>query len=816
MKRGNVRRLRRNNRIRRKHSVEILESRCLLSADVFISEFLASNNGVLFDEDGDDSDWLEVFNAGPDDIDLDGWHLTDDPDSPSKWDFPNQILPAGNFVLVFVSDKDRAVPGEELHANFKLSAGGEYLALTRDVAGGRWEVVSEFAPEFPQQVTDISFGSTQDVSITTLLSSDTAATLLVPEQQPIDSWNTMGFDDSAWRPVSAAVGYQRTIPGFTIQDAKASGRLLNLSEAEAVLAGTGRASQTVAVTPVVNFLETGGGGRGGRFRGDLSFPNDSPGDDNDFAVRALGTITIPSSGTWTFGTNSDDGVRLRIDGEFVINDDTLHSPEFRFGQVELDEGPHRLELVFFERGGGAEVELFAVRGARTRFSSVFELVGDIENGGLAVETSPSGGEVGFSALVRSDIGDAMLGQASSAYLRIPFDVDNALTLDSLTLRMNYDDGFVAYLNGVEVARRNAPDALTFDSTSTLDRPERNALMVEDINLTEHLALLNSGANLLAIHGLNDDSDSDEFLIAAQLSEIVTSSGDAVYFPAPTPGTFNPSVGVQEFLLDDVSFSQPHGFFEQAFELTISSATVGTNIRYTRDGSAPTATNGVDYDGPITIDETSTIRAGSFKEDAEPSLIETVTYLFLDDVLEQSPRGRAPEGWPRSTNISGQLLDYGMDPDIVNSAVWGPQLIEALTQVPTMSVVMDIDDFLGSRNGIYTHAGSHGRAWERAASLELINPDGSDGFQVEMGIRIRGGFSRTGSNPKHAFRLFFRNEYGDAKLEYPLFGDEGVDLFDKIDLRTTQNYSWAFQSDSRNAFVRDVFSRDVQARDSVVA
>ncbi len=109
----------------------------------------------------------------------------------------------------------------------------------------------------------------------------------------------------------------------------------------------------------------------------------------------------------------------------------------------------------------------------------------------------------------------------------------------------------------------------------------------------------------------------------------------------------------------------------------------------------------------------------------------------------------------------------MDPDIVNSRVWGPQLIEALTQVPTMSLVMDIDDLLGTRNGIYTHADSHGRAWERPASLELINPDGSEGFQVEAGVRIRGGFSRTGSNPKHAFRLFFRDEYGDSKLEFPL-------------------------------------------------
>ena len=83
----------------------------------------------------------------------------------------------------------------------------------------------------------------------------------------------------------------------------------------------------------------------------------------------------------------------------------------------------------------------------------------------------------------------------------------------------------------------------------------------------------------------------------------------------------------------------------------------------------------------------------------------------------------------------------------------------LTAIPSMSIVMDIDDLLDRSTGIYTHARNHGRAWERPISLELINPDGSDGFHVNAGLRIRGGFSRSGNNPKHAFRLFFREEYG---------------------------------------------------------
>ncbi|MCB1126971.1 MAG: CotH kinase family protein, partial [Verrucomicrobiae bacterium] len=91
----------------------------------------------------------------------------------------------------------------------------------------------------------------------------------------------------------------------------------------------------------------------------------------------------------------------------------------------------------------------------------------------------------------------------------------------------------------------------------------------------------------------------------------------------------------------------------------------------------------------------------------------------------------------------------------------------------------------------------------------IHPDGTPGFGVDAGLRIRGAFSRTDGNPKHSFRLFFRSEYGTGRLNYPLFGEEGVDQFDNVDLRTSQNYSWAFEGSEKNTMIRDVFSRDTQ-------
>ena len=400
----------------------------------------------------------------------------------------------------------------------------------------------------------------------------------------------------------------------------------------------------------------------------------------------------------------------------------------------------------------------------------------------------------------------MVNQSTDVYLRIPFNVVDPAELDSLALRMNYDDGFVAYLNGTELARRNAPSgAVPANSASATDRPRSEAEFTESINLSPFLSDLNAGQNVLAIHGLNDSIGSDEFLLRAELSEISVTVGDLLYFPTPTPRDFNPSTGVEGFLTEEISYSQPHGIYTDPFSLTLTAATAGTTIRYTLDGSEPTSTNGIDYTSPITIDATTTIRARAFKTDFDPSFVETRTYLFLDDVLDQRASTATAAGFPAGP-INGQVLDYGMDPDIVNSGVWGPQMVDALTQIPSMSIVMDIDDLLGSSDGIYVNAHSHGKAWERPASLEMIHPDGSEGFAVNAGLRIRGGFSRSSNNPKHAFRLFFRDEYGDAKLEYPLFGSEGAETFDKLDLRTAQNYSWSFRGNGKNSFIaRHLFS-----------
>ena len=305
----------------------------------------------------------------------------------------------------------------------------------------------------------------------------------------------------------------------------------------------------------------------------------------------------------------------------------------------------------------------------------------------------------------------------------------------------------------------------------------------------------------------------------------------LFFEHPTPGAEND--GAYEGLATEVQFSHVHGFCSEHFALTLTCTTPETTLYYTLNGEEPgrmssgrwgTFFSGTKYTEPLEITETTCLRVAAVREGWKTSRVAAQTYIFLDDVLQQSVTGRRPNSeWPAPEAGGGggfwgggsQVIDYGMDPEVTTDPRYQDQMEGALLAIPTLSIVTDLAHLFDSDAGIYVNALQDGRQWERPASLELINPDGTAGFQINMGLRIRGGYGRQPSNSKHAFRLFFRSEYGAPRLEFPLFGDEGVDTFEKMDLRTASNYSWSFKGDSgddnggKNTFLRDVFSRDLQ-------
>jgi len=120
-----------------------------------ISEFLASNDSGLRDEDGAFSDWIEIHNPDNVAVSLEGFSLTDNAADPRKWVFPSVTMEPGAYRVIFASGKNRRDPAGPLHTDFQLAAEGEYLAL---IAPNGGTVISAFAPSFPPQFTDDSFG----------------------------------------------------------------------------------------------------------------------------------------------------------------------------------------------------------------------------------------------------------------------------------------------------------------------------------------------------------------------------------------------------------------------------------------------------------------------------------------------------------------------------------------------------------------------------------------------------------------------------------------------------------------------------------
>ena len=97
---------------------------------IWFNEVVALNDTGRIDEDGDRPDWLELFNGGAGSINLAGYGLSDEESTPFKWVFPQRIIPAGGFLLVFASGKNRT-NGVNLHGNFSIQAEGERLFLAR-------------------------------------------------------------------------------------------------------------------------------------------------------------------------------------------------------------------------------------------------------------------------------------------------------------------------------------------------------------------------------------------------------------------------------------------------------------------------------------------------------------------------------------------------------------------------------------------------------------------------------------------------------------------------------------------------------------
>ena len=126
----------------------------VIAPQVRINEVMAAPTAqsLPLDQDGEPCDWIELYNELAQPVNLSGWHLSDDPDTPDKWTFPDLTLPPFGYVIVFASGAGATPASGPPHTNFSLSQSGEHLVLSRPDG----VVTSDFNP--PELYPNVTWG----------------------------------------------------------------------------------------------------------------------------------------------------------------------------------------------------------------------------------------------------------------------------------------------------------------------------------------------------------------------------------------------------------------------------------------------------------------------------------------------------------------------------------------------------------------------------------------------------------------------------------------------------------------------------------
>jgi len=202
-------------------------------------------------------------------------------------------------------------------------------------------------------------------------------------------------------------------------------------------------------------------------------------------------------------------------------------------------------------------------------------------------------------------------------------------------------------------------------------------------------------------------------------------------------------------------SVPHGFYDEPFTLALETAAPEAEIRYTHDGRAPGRRRGKVYREPLTIEQTTVVRAAAFLEGSCSERIATATYLFLGDIVRQP----------------------GMDRDVVDAPEYRDEIQSALGAIPSLCLSLD-PETVNQKEALLVDEDR-----EHLASLEFLPSDGRGGVQVDCGVE-----THSNADPKTSLRVSFRQEYGAGKLHYaffaeaPLHGESGTRAFDRLVLR----------------------------------
>lgn len=243
------------------------------------------------------------------------------------------------------------------------------------------------------------------------------------------------------------------------------------------------------------------------------------------------------------------------------------------------------------------------------------------------------------------------------------------------------------------------------------------------------------------------------------------------------------------------FSVAPGFYSDPVELIIESVHPGLSIRYTTDGSEPTLSSPL-YTGPILLDS----RAG------DPNNISMIPTNNIQPGHQYNEEWQPPLGevFKIHTIRARVFPDEGEPGEIATGSFLIDEAGADRYSLPVISITTHRDSLFSDEYGIYVPGDNNnfnqrGREWERAAWMEFFEPDGTEGFSQQVGLRIHGGTSR--SRPRKSLRIYARNDYGAPWINYQIFPDKPIGQFKRLILRNSGN-------DWDGAVFRDAFMQSL--------
>ncbi|MCA9265151.1 MAG: CotH kinase family protein, partial [Planctomycetales bacterium] len=776
--------------------LESLESRHLLAGDVVISEFSASNRYAFTDSFGESSDWIELYNRGNESVNLDGWYLTDDSDDLTKWQLPEVELPAGGFLVVSASGLDLKGDTSNLHTNFRLAKSGEYLGLTHPDG----TTVSHAYPAYPAQSSDVSYGLAQaddshrlnTGSVQYYIPTDAASDIRV------DEWSVIGFDDTSWQTAGSGLGFDAggELTPFVSADGDLSTGMLGSSSSAyirapfeidgevadydqlsldlryddgfvAYLNGTEIASRNAPEVRAWDTTATQSRAGALSTRNFANFASESTREQlstSSFPTSFEGERLHLTSNLYQLARGAWLSDPLEFASEFSFSTSfaiDVYNPTVLFDLEDPDAdgiGGHGMAFVLEagenfqvgDRGRGLGLESIANPFFAVEFDTYATGFGDPD------DTLPT--HVGIttsagSSLARVPVQRFNGGQKGQDIRHVwveyegfsqqvdvyfsetnerPADPILTTTVDLQELFGNTDhlwSGFTAATGYTS----NYHDVLSWEISPL---SEDLGATVEHIDVTEFKHLLQSGSNVLSIHGMNLDATDDDFLISADITgkfTDVTFVDTPVYFATPTPGAWN-GVGVAGEL-PAVDFSVTGRTFDTPFQLQLSAAVDDASIVYSIDNSAAWQS----YTGPIQVTGTQLIRARAVAPGYVDGPIVSQSYIALSEGLTNFESGS-----PFESNLPLVIFEGPDTSPNINE--------EAEFFLPTSAIFIDTDD--------------SGRA-----SI-LSEPD----FTGRVGVRTRGQETARWDKRQYALEFWEENTPSQLRLDAADTNDLDVSVF----------------------------------------